>query len=367
MKIAIALSFFFLLGVLFAQLSPGNLPTRSDDDPLPNQHVELGDVRWERDFEKGISVAASSDKPLFVLFQEIPGCQTCQNFGNLPLSHPLVVEAIESLFVPVAIFNNKPGTDASLLRKFGEPSWNNPVVRYLNSDETDVIPRKDGVWSTDDTVHRMIEALTAAGKSIPQYLQLTSPPAKAKTETAEFAMSCYWEGEASLGQIDGVLSTRAGWRDNLEVVQLTYVPEFVDYESLVTAAQSFNCASQVFAHTDDQLNIANKLVGNRAVKASSPYRDAKPSDQKYYLAQSIYRHLPLTEIQATKINALVKQNKTADSLLSPRQLALLQAITTVSKNDNQALREFVFPEDQNQLASYQQRLVAKLQAANALR
>jgi hypothetical protein len=48
-------------------------------------------------------------------------------------------------------------------------------------------------------------------------------------------------------------------------------------------------------------------------------------------------------------------------------LALLQAITTVSKNDNQALREFVFPEDQNQLASYQQRLVAKLQAANALR
>ena len=30
------------------------------------------------------------------------------------------------------------------------------------------------------------------------------------TETAVFAMYCYWEGEAKLGTLDGVISTRIG-------------------------------------------------------------------------------------------------------------------------------------------------------------
>ena len=46
-----------------------------------------------------------------LLFQEVPGCSTCRNYGHNVLSHPLMVEAIESLFVPLAIFNNKEGKE----------------------------------------------------------------------------------------------------------------------------------------------------------------------------------------------------------------------------------------------------------------
>ncbi|MBL0082871.1 MAG: hypothetical protein IPP37_10780 [Saprospiraceae bacterium] len=47
-------------------------------------------------------------------------------------SHPLIVEAIFTYFIPVAIFNNKNGHDADVLAAYKEPAWNNPVIRIVN-------------------------------------------------------------------------------------------------------------------------------------------------------------------------------------------------------------------------------------------
>ena len=141
-----------------------------------------------------------------------------------------------------------------MLKHFNEPSWNNPVVRYLNSNEEDLIERKDGVWTTTGTVERMVAALKAANRDVPRYLLAlaTSEPVESM-ETATFAMHCYWEGEAKLGSINGVSSTRSGWIDSLEVVTLKYDPELVDYSNLVDTALSFECASKVFTHSPSQL------------------------------------------------------------------------------------------------------------------
>ena len=87
---------------------------------------------------------------------------TCQSFGQGPLSHPLLVEAIEDLFVPLAIYNNREGEDAQVLKRYGEPSWNNPVVRFLGADGKDVIPRKDRQWSTHAVASRMVTALKSS-------------------------------------------------------------------------------------------------------------------------------------------------------------------------------------------------------------
>ena len=87
-----------------------------------------------------------------------------------------------------------------------------------------------------------------------------------KLETATFAMHCYSTGEARLGSIDGVMSTSAGWAGGLEVVQLTYDPSIVEYSKLVETAQSFQCATKVFTHSDAQLKTAKALVGGRAVE-----------------------------------------------------------------------------------------------------
>ena len=75
--------------------------------------VELGRVRWERDFDAALKRAQKDQRPLLVLFQEVPGCSTCVNYGRQVLSHPLLVEAAETLFTPAAVYNNVKGADDS--------------------------------------------------------------------------------------------------------------------------------------------------------------------------------------------------------------------------------------------------------------
>ena len=45
-----------------------------------------------------------------------------QQFGRDVLSNAQLVEAIETEFTPLLIHNNKPGKDAEVLRRFGEPA-----------------------------------------------------------------------------------------------------------------------------------------------------------------------------------------------------------------------------------------------------
>ena len=208
------------------------------------------------------------------------------------MSHPLVVEAIENEFIPVLIYNNRKGKDAQLLARFKEPSWNNPVVRYLNSKAKDIIPRKDGVWSTTGTVGRMARALTAAKRKVPAYLA-NFAGATAQLESATFAMHCYWEGEGLLGSIDGVIGTRSAWRDGLEVVSLRFDPAIVDYGDLVSAAQSLECASKVFAHNKEQHAIAQSKVGSQAVLASSDQSAASCEDFRSEVLPTPYADDPL--------------------------------------------------------------------------
>ncbi len=329
---------------------------------LSEQRIELGTVNWTRNFEAAKKLSVDSKRPIFLLFQEVPGCQTCQNFGSQPLSHPLMVEAIEDLFIPVLVYNNKEGADAELLKSFNEPAWNNPVVRYLSGSGQDLLPREDGIWETAGTATRMIAALKAAGQKVPAYLQIVAEESNHGTESAEFAMHCYWEGEAKLGSIPGVTSTRSGWRDNLEVVRVEYDPSIVDYDRLLATAQKFECASKVFAHSEAQLKTAMNTVGDKASKVDGAMRDAKASDQKYYLLQTRYRHLPMTELQATKVNANLAANKPVDGLLSPRQRALFAQIEAILKGDRNAFDDFVSPNDSTQLAGYANKLVKKIAA-----
>ena len=360
MKAAFYLALASFLGFAVSCFSP----VEDENGISYRSHVELGDVHWLRDFEKAKRSSKSSDKPMFVLFQEIPGCQTCQNFGKQPLSHPLVVEAIEDLFVPVTVFNNKGGTDQQILKRFNEPSWNNPVVRFMNSDESDIIRRKDRVWTTQGISDRMIGALKKSGKTVPDYLRTIALPTNKKVETAEFAMHCYWEGEVRLGGIEGVYTTRSGWRNNLEVVQVRFSPDLVSYKELLTRARQLKCATKVFTHNARQLEIATQMVGSDAIPVSGKMRDAKPSDQKYYLTKTDWRHLPLTAIQATKLNALAKNRQSTEEILSPRQRSLLKQIAQTNKLNPTALKQFQFPDNEEQLSDYRARLVRTLNSSN---
>ena len=60
---------------------------------------------------------------------------------------------------------------------FKERSWNNPVVRFIKADKSDIITKitynpKTKSLSTKNLVHTMIAALKAEKKAVPLYLEL---------------------------------------------------------------------------------------------------------------------------------------------------------------------------------------------------
>lgn len=88
---------------------------------------------------------------------------------------------IEREFVPVLVRNNVPGKEAEIRKRFGEPAWNYQVVRFLDADGKDLIPRKDRVWDIVALAARMKKALAAAGRKVPEDLaNLRADPAPPK-------------------------------------------------------------------------------------------------------------------------------------------------------------------------------------------
>jgi copper chaperone CopZ len=278
------------------------LALRLSTSPSLAQPVEAGKVAWSRDFESGLVASTKTKKPVFLLFQEIPGCAGCRQFGQEVLSHPLLVEAIETEFTPVLIHNNKPGKDEEILQRYGEPSWNFQVVRFLGGDGLDLIPRKDKVWDTHGLASRMILTLEKAQRPIPNYLRLLAAETAPGLSSAMFSMHCFWAGEAALGQMEGVLSTEAGFANGKEVVAVKFDPATV---SLATLKKQALSQRMQLEPTD------------------SPYKAAPASDQKKQLEGGSWDKRLLTAAQATKLNAWIRVDEAkAVGYISPTQLKL---------------------------------------------
>lgn len=134
---------------------------------LPEKQAqELGKVAWYRDFDQAIALSKKQGKPIFVLFQEVPGCLTCRNYGKGVLSNSVIVKTIEEYFIPLAIFNNRRGKDSEVLKRYGEPSWNNPVVRIINANGENLIDRIAGDYSRARVAQEMIRVLEKRQETI---------------------------------------------------------------------------------------------------------------------------------------------------------------------------------------------------------
>ena len=246
------IAFLLILGLFVAQPGHGQSSIHKEiDDP-----VEAGDVEWGRNLDAALQKSGITGTPVFVLFQEIPGCIGCQTFGSEVLTNPLLVEAIETLFIPVLVYNNRPGTpDQKWLQRYSEPAWNYQVIRFLDGDGSDIIPRKDRVWSIWGVASRMIDVLEKQGRVVPQYLTaLMLEHDRANHGKIGFAMACFWTGEYQLGKVDGVVATEAGWYDNREVTLVTYHKKLISLNALVQYASSVRCAQRVYPLPGDQID-----------------------------------------------------------------------------------------------------------------
>lgn len=247
--------------------------------------VAVGTVRWGRNFESAMAAAKTTGKPIFVLFQEVPGCAGCQQFGRDVLSDATVVKMIEENFVPLLIPNNSPGKDAELLARFNEPAWNYQVVRFLDSNGHDLIPRKDRVWAAPELKQRMKLALEKKSAGL---------------QRVAIAQYCFWTGEMTLGAMDGVIRTEAGFLGGNEVTLVDYDPAQISLADLTAKAKSAGVATRVYPSLDG-------------------YQKAPDSDQKRQLQGTKFAKLNLTPEQATKVNAFARTApERAEKFLKPQ-------------------------------------------------
>ena len=71
---------YLIVGGIFVQSS------YSSQNP-----IEIGTIDWGRDLESAKIKSRETGKPIFLLFQEVPGCLGCKDFGREVLSYPLSV------------------------------------------------------------------------------------------------------------------------------------------------------------------------------------------------------------------------------------------------------------------------------------
>ena len=262
------------------------------------EHPELGQVKWLRQYDQALALAAKQAKPVLLLFQEVPGCATCRNFGRDVLSHPLMVEAVHELFVPLAIFNNQPGPDAATLARFGEPAWNNPVVHFIAPDGTAIVPKLENRYDAVGLHEKMLGALEARGVDAPAYFRLLRGDLLVETDRAAhtaYTTPCFWSGETSLAQHPAVIETDAGWIGGEEVVRIGFDPGATNIQALddFAAAEGF-----------------------QRIAARSFRLDSEP---QFYLRKSRFRYLPLSPAQRTAINLALPYGRDAEELLGPQQ------------------------------------------------
>ena len=147
----------------------------------------------------------------------------------------------------------------------------------------------------------MIEALLLRKKQIPKYLNLLQQELQASTnksiqETC-YSMYCFWSGEKELGNIDGVLNVTSGFIDHKEVVKVNYDSQKINETALTQKA------------LEQQYNPISSLNDFRISK----------KDVHYYLRNSLYQYLPLSELQKIKINSALGNHASAEIYLSPKQ------------------------------------------------
>lgn len=287
-----------------------------------SQPVEVGVVKWLRNLDEATTLSEQTGKPIFALFQEVPGCSGCKQFGKDVLSHPVVVDAIEDAFIPLLIHNNSSGYDAEILRAFDEPAWNYQVVRFLDAEGADIIPREERVWETGPLTARMTRTLEVSGRDVPAYFRLLEQSHADRLAVAHFAQRCFWVGEFELGKVDGVVATQAAFMGGREVTSVWFDPEQVSLLEVASYGYSRDVADVVFTN-DAGLRMLDGSNVAAAIIDDDSHRVAPKSDQKRQL-KGVAGLSKLSISQLTKANSYLRSDfDRALDYLAPSQRAQL--------------------------------------------
>jgi len=187
------------------------------------------------------------------------------------------------------------------------------LVRIVDNKGTNIVNRVAGNYSTKGLYQAMLQALKAQKKEVPEYFKLLGKELAVANNPSiketHFKMYCFWTGQKHLGALDGVVEAEPGFMDGHEVVKVKYDETKISKKELTAYANKASCSP---------------------ISEDNSYRIAK-KDEQFYLKQTNYRYLPLTELQKTKINSALGNRQPAEKYLSPKQLKWLKELNNPDK------------------------------------
>lgn len=299
------------------------------DEGIHFQRISLEDARHE---------SRSRNTPIFVV--EVNDRDATD--GRNALSHPLVVEAAETLFVCVQHRLRRTVVNNAGMRCL-------TVVRCLNQNGVDLVtPIHGDLLCIAKVASAMVEALQAMGLRAPTYLQLLEAEHSGRTcegpsgvmrrtdRQAVFGMESFTRGEVEFAGLEGVLETLAGYHNHDQVVRVTYDSSRLSYCRLVQYALEHDRVNTLYFQSTEErvVGIIELKLANSKVNLTKLSGKILPSaDPKHALRTTMLRFVPMTALQATRANRLVEMGafNEAMHLLSPRQGKILMGSLQNSK------------------------------------
>ena len=246
------------------------------------------------------------NKPILLVQAEIPGDV---DIGRDILSHPLLVEAAESLFVPVVEINaphcraRTPSgktccTQVSFL--FVSVEENEEKDQQQQQHQQVVIAPQQ--LTSSALVQTMVTALEQAGVTVPRYLSLllkeqlgyeqhpsstcnrnnvnsskssstTTTTTRSRNQTARFGVIDPALAEAELAGLEGILATQVGSLERQKVVEITYDSKVLSYCALVRYALYQNLVNILYHQSNEERMVAmievKRLTSSRTFTCTS--------------------------------------------------------------------------------------------------
>lgn len=327
--------------------------------PHPNRNVELGGISYlfmsaNTKFSSVAKISDKADRPILLIVQQAPGSRLAREFGANVLSHPLVVETAEDLFVPVALIRGSNGNHAAsvadgngyadTLSKYDQPASITPLIRIMNSEGVDLVPP---IADKGCTIGNITSAMTQALEShnrvmeypYPRYLKHLMVSERAQEIQAVskifLGASCFWVGEAELGAAHGVIATQIAWLGGREIVIVSFDKKITSYQELVRFAIAKEVVEIIYYCSDAEKDVAERQVELKIAKCKVARLTGSVGgsvqlehDTKNFIARTGFRYIPLTRYQSSRINSALFHHKEEEgiALLSPRQSAIFRNI-----------------------------------------
>ncbi|CAJ1930629.1 unnamed protein product [Cylindrotheca closterium] len=291
---------------------------------------EHRDIKYvHRQLKYAQKEARKKKKPIFCLKT---GESERHEFQSGALNHPLVIEAVETLFVTLKV-EIPPG------------EWDTTVVEILDKRGKPLLPaiaddqlRKRNLVVVVDT---LVKGLKLSSKPVPKYLSLMLEEESGKTEVlptgkskkvdrvAFFGVMDSKLTEGKFAEMNGVLEVEVCMYREQQLLRVRYASRVTSLGTLMKQALSQNLAKSIYYQSQEELILARMTCdqlqrsSHIIIKMEDPSQIRKTTAGRTGLRSTSLRFVPMTDLQKLHANTLVNEGRfnEATRLLSARQSA----------------------------------------------